>query len=123
MAQAQDMSVARAVFISGLLRSEPNAPEISRDDATLFARTLLRTCNVCTTSNIKVCGCSLKYSFCFEGILLTLHLNIALQVICREICPTLQFSDSSLGQIHDHTEQVVRPKESGYTHGYIKAWR
>ena len=55
MAQTQDISVARAVFISALLRSERSAPEISRDDATLFAKALLKTCNICTTSNIKVC--------------------------------------------------------------------
>ena len=55
MAQTQDISVARAVFISALLRSERSAPEISRDNATLFAKALLKTCNICTTSNIKVC--------------------------------------------------------------------
>jgi hypothetical protein len=56
MAQTQDISVARAVFVSTLLRSDRAAPEISRDDATLFAKTVLKTCNVCTTSNIKVFG-------------------------------------------------------------------
>ncbi|KAK3714023.1 hypothetical protein LTR37_008052 [Vermiconidia calcicola] len=55
MAQAPDISVARAVLVSALLRSEPGTPELSRDDATLFARTILRTCNICTTSNIKLC--------------------------------------------------------------------
>lgn len=55
MAQSQDLSVARAVFITGLLRSEPRVSGISRDDATLLARAILRMCNICTTTNIKVC--------------------------------------------------------------------
>ncbi len=54
MAQPQDLSVARAVFTAALLRAEPGAPEISRDNATLFARSILRTCNICTAFNIKV---------------------------------------------------------------------
>ena len=56
MAQTQDLSVSRAVFITALLRQDAGAADIARDDATLFARAILRTCNICTSANIKVCG-------------------------------------------------------------------
>ena len=55
MAHSNDISIARAMFITALVVQESTAPDISRDDATLFAKTLLKTCNICTTSNIKVC--------------------------------------------------------------------
>lgn len=49
-----DPSIARAVFTSALLRTDEVAPEIKREDATSFTKTLLRTLNVCTSREIKV---------------------------------------------------------------------
>lgn len=49
-----DLNVGRAVFTSALLRSDTKAPEIRRDDATLFTKSLLKTLNICTASEVKV---------------------------------------------------------------------
>ena len=49
-----DPSIARAVFTSTLLRSDADAPEVRRDDALLFTKSLLRTMNICISPNIKV---------------------------------------------------------------------
>lgn len=49
-----DLSVARAVFTSALLRSDAPAPEVRRDDAALFTKQLLKTLNICTASDVKV---------------------------------------------------------------------
>lgn len=49
-----DPSIARAVFTSALLRTDEAAPEIKREDATSFTKTLLRTLNICTGREIKV---------------------------------------------------------------------
>lgn len=46
--------MARAIFNSSLLRMEDGVPEIRRDDAALFTKTLLRTLNICTGRDIKV---------------------------------------------------------------------
>jgi hypothetical protein len=54
MAQVQDASVARAIFVTALTRPEPGSPTISRDDGIRLAKHILRFCNVCTKANIKV---------------------------------------------------------------------
>lgn len=46
--------MARAIFNSSLLRMENGVPEIRRDDAALFTKTLLKTLNICTARDIKV---------------------------------------------------------------------
>lgn len=54
---ARDITVARAVLVSNLIRSPeaPDARDVPREEAMQFAKTLLKTCNICTTSNVQVC--------------------------------------------------------------------
>lgn len=58
MEKPRDIAVERAVLVSELIRSDPGVPEVSQEDAMEFVKTILKTCNICTSSNVKVCGIS-----------------------------------------------------------------
>jgi hypothetical protein len=49
-----DPTIARAVFTSALLRADADAPEIRREDAASFTKTLMKAMNICTSRDIKV---------------------------------------------------------------------
>jgi hypothetical protein len=59
----KEVQLQRASLSIALIRSGADAPEVRREDAALFLKTLLRTINVCTHHDMKVrkailaCGC------------------------------------------------------------------
>lgn len=74
MAQPPDVSIARAVFTAAMMKGEGDMAAVSRDDVTVFAKTLLKTCNICTNDNMKVCSDLMLFYFAsYEHISLTLN--------------------------------------------------
>ena len=50
----KEVQLQRASLSIALVRSGADAPEVRREDAALFLKTLLRTTNICTHYDIKV---------------------------------------------------------------------
>jgi hypothetical protein len=50
----KELQIQRAGLTIALTRSGADAPEIRREDAALFPKTLLRTINICTHHDMKV---------------------------------------------------------------------
>lgn len=50
----KEVQLQRASLSIALVRSGADAPEVRREDAALFLRTLLRTTNICTHHDMKV---------------------------------------------------------------------
>lgn len=50
----KEVHLQRANLNIALIRSGADAPEVRRDDAALFFKTLTRTINICTHHDIKV---------------------------------------------------------------------
>ena len=50
----REVQLQRASLSIALIRSGVEAPEVRREDAALFLRTLLKTVNKCTHHDIKV---------------------------------------------------------------------
>jgi len=50
----KEVQIQRAGLSIALIRSGSGAPEVKRDDAGLFLKTLHRTVNVCTHEDTKV---------------------------------------------------------------------
>ena len=101
MSHTRDLSVARAVFIAALLRSERGAPEISRDDATLLARSITRLCNICTTSNVKVCSRDFVSSVYLRLASLTVSM-VGREIFHHQLCPGLSVTSIRAVQVSAH---------------------
>lgn len=50
----KEVQLQRAGLSIALVRSGADAPEVRREDAALFLKTLLRTINICTRHDMKV---------------------------------------------------------------------
>lgn len=50
----KEVQLQRASLSIALVRSGADAPEVRREDAALFLKTLLRTTNICTHHDMKV---------------------------------------------------------------------
>lgn len=50
----KELQVQRAGLSIALIRSGADAPEVRREDAAMFLKTLLRTINICTKYDMKV---------------------------------------------------------------------
>jgi hypothetical protein len=59
----KEVQLQRASLSIALIRSGADAPEVRRDDAALFLKTLLRTINICTHHDMKVRKATSAYGY------------------------------------------------------------
>ena len=57
----KEVQLQRAGLSIALIRSGADAPEVRREDAALFLKTLLRTINICTHHDMKVRSAMIEY--------------------------------------------------------------
>lgn len=120
-----DASVARAIFNSSMLRMEDGVPEIRRDDAALFTKTLLRTLNICTGRDIKVSTGQMHTTFHQPSCIATLtDIGIILTGLqrfhCQEHHP-VTCENGCFDQVSIVSEQIFRTQASSLDHRVFQA--